>query len=226
MPRTASRPLPAGQISTWEAFRFGALAVLLGTLYLGLMVNWTTATVGGVTWFLYVCLYTPLKSRTTANTLVGAVAGAGPVLMGWTAVQPDFATREGMMLATTLFLIVFLWQFPHFMAIAWIYRREYALAGSRMLTVVDPSGRLAGVQAVTAAAMLIPVSLLPSVIMRAGPLYFVLALTLSAAQLLIAARFLAIRSDATARRMLRMSLVYLPILLGLLLLSPFVFPWL
>ncbi|MDH3718033.1 MAG: heme o synthase [Planctomycetota bacterium] len=226
MQRTARRPLPAGRLHEREVLWFATSTVVIGTLYLGLAVNWLTACLGLLTWTLYVWIYTPLKTRTTANTLVGAIAGAGPVLMGWTAVQPETATREAGLMAVTLFCIVFLWQFPHFMAIAWLYRRQYAAAGAKMLTVVEPTGRLAGVQAVIAAALLIPVSLFPSVMMKAGPLYFVLVLALSLAQLLTAARFLWRPDDGSARRLLRMSLIYLPAQFGLLLLTPFVFPWL
>jgi protoheme IX farnesyltransferase len=226
MDRTAGRPLPAGHITSRDALFFGAVTFLLGSVYLMVMVNWMTAIVGVSTWLLYVAVYTPLKSRTTANTLVGALAGAGPVLMGWTAVKPQFATTEDALLAGTLFVIVFLWQFPHFMAIAWIYREQYKSIGARMLTVVDLTGRLAGKQAVWAAAVLVPVSLYPAIIMRAGPLYFALALLLSIVQLWIAIRFMIAPGDDTARRLLRCSLVYLPALLGLLIVTPFVFPWL
>lgn len=226
MARTAGRPLPAGRLSDRDVLVFALLTVTVGTLYLGTTVNWVTACLGLITWTLYVWVYTPLKTRTTANTLVGAIAGAGPVLMGWTAVQPVFPTHEAALLAATLFCVVFLWQFPHFMAIAWLYRRQYAAAGAKMFTVVDPTGRIAGVQAVVCAALLIPVSLYPAVIMKAGPLYFLLALALSSCQLLVALRFLTHTNDTSARRLLWMSLVYLPTLFGLLVVSPFVFPWL
>ncbi len=226
MPRTVGRPLPAGILTARDATFFGAGLVIVGTLYLGLLVNWLTAAIGMLTWVIYVCIYTPLKSRSTANTFVGAVAGGGPVLMGWTAVQPAFATHQDWLLAVTLFSIVFLWQFPHFMAIAWIYRKDYAAVGAKMLTVVDPTGRLAGKQSVLTAALLVPISLYPAVMMRAGPVYFALALVLSVAQLVIAIRFMYRPGNAAARRMLWMSLVYLPVLFALLLLTPFIFPWL
>lgn len=225
MARTADRPLPAGQLTSSEVAWFGGFTMLAGTVYLACLVNVQTAAVGVLTWFLYVWVYTPLKTRSSANTFVGAIAGAGPVLMGWTAMQTGAATREGLVLATTLFLIVFLWQFPHFMAIAWIYRKEYAAIGAKMLPVVEPTGRLAGIQAVMTAALLVPVSLYPSVVMKTGPVYFSVVLVLSLAQLLFSIQFLIRPSDRSARHLLRMSLVYLPILLGLLVASPFVFPW-
>jgi protoheme IX farnesyltransferase len=216
MDRTAERPLPAARLSGREVTAIGTLASAAGTVYLGLFVNWLTAALGALTWLIYVCVYTPLKSRSPSNTAVGAVAGAMPVLMGWTAVGGRLNLS-----AATLFLIVFLWQFPHFMAIAWIYRRQYAAAGLKMLPVVDPSGWRAGSQAVMAALALVPVSLLPSVISFAGPAYFVWALLLSVGQLLCAVLFLTRMSDQTARVLLRASLVYLPSLLLWLTAGPF-----
>jgi heme o synthase len=216
MERTADRPLPSARLSGREVMLLGSVASLLGTVYLGIFVNWLTAALGAVTWLIYVCVYTPLKSRSPSNTAVGAVAGAMPILMGWTAVGGSLNLS-----AATLFLIVFLWQFPHFMAIAWIYRRQYAAAGLKMLPVVDPSGLRAGGQAVIAALALVPVSLLPAVISFAGPTYFVWALALGVGQLLCALAFLLHMNDHTARILLRASLVYLPSLLLWLTAGPF-----
>ena len=216
MPRTANRPLPSGRMSSREVVVLGTIASLAGVGYLALFVNSTTAALGAATWLLYVGVYTPLKSRSPANTAVGAVAGALPILMGWTAVGGRLNLA-----AATLFLIVFLWQFPHFMAIAWIYRHQYAAAGLKMLPVVDPSGLRAGGQAVAAALALVPVSLLPALISFAGPTYFVWALLLSLGQLLCAAAFLLRMNDFTARVLLRASLIYLPGLLLWLAAGPF-----
>ena len=204
----------------------GLLSVALGTIYLAVMVHWATAILGLVTWALYVCVYTVLKRRTSANTLVGAIAGALPVLMGASAVLSDGGTRGGLLLSLILFGIVFFWQFPHFMAIAWIYRDDYRRAGFKMLTVTEPTGRVAGLQAVTSSAMLLPLSVLPAVMMKAGPFYLMLAMTLSLLQLTTAIDFLFRPTDRSARRMLRMSLIYLPAVFGMLWLSPFIFPWL
>ena len=226
MLRTAERPLPSGEVSEREAFLIGVITMVIGTVYLAVFVHWLTAVLGLMTWVLYVCIYTPLKRRTSANTVVGAVAGALPVLMGASAVLPDGGTREGLLLAAILFGIVFFWQFPHFMAIAWIYRDDYRRAGFKMLTVTEPTGRVAGLQAVASSALLLPLSLLPAVMMKAGPFYFFLAMTLSLLQLAVAIDFLFRPTDRSARRMLRMSLIYLPALFGMLWLSPFVFPWL
>lgn len=216
MPRTSDRPLPAQRLTGRQVCAFGSVTIILGTLQLALAVNLLTAVLGLVTWILYVWVYTPLKSRTSANTAVGAVAGAMPVLMGWAAVAPlDLK-------AFALFLIVFLWQFPHFMAIAWIYRHQYADAGLRMLPVVDPSGHRAGAQAIVAALLLIPVSLVPAVMDLAGSMYVGLALVLSIAQLGCAVAFAVRLNDGSARRLLRASLVYLPLVMVLLMLGPLV----
>jgi protoheme IX farnesyltransferase len=165
-----------------------------------LLVNVATALVSLATWALYVCIYTPLKRRSVANTAVGAVAGAMPVLMGWTCQGKPFDLE-----AAALFVVVFLWQFPHFMAIAWIYRHDYDAAGL----------------AVIAALALVPVSLIPAWHLI-EPAYFAGALVLGIGQLACAAAFLFDRNDTTARRLLRASLVYLPVLLVLLLSVPLI----
>jgi protoheme IX farnesyltransferase len=214
MSRTADRPLAAGRMSRREAATFGAAVTLAGLAYLDLLVNPLTAAVGALTWLVYVVVYTPLKSRTTANTVVGAVSGALPVLMGWTAVG-----RPLDLGAATLFAILFLWQFPHVMAIAWIYRRDYEAAGLQMLPDADSTGRLAGAQAAAAAAILIPVSLLPAMTGLAGPHYLAGALVLSLGQLLCALAFLLRRNDSTAHALFRATLIYLPVLLLCLVVS-------
>jgi protoheme IX farnesyltransferase len=210
MERTADRPLPAGRLGSSEVLTFGIAGGVLGVFYLALAVNVLTAVLGLLSWVLYVLVYTPLKTRTSANTLVGAVAGALPILMGWTAVGQPLSMK-----AATLFLIVFLWQFPHFMAIAWIYRREYAAAGMRMLSVVEPTGMRAGGQAVMAALALVPVSLVPAVLPMAASahVYFAWALLLGICQAACAIAFLVRLDERSARRLLRASLVYLPALL-------------
>lgn len=216
MDRTANRPLPAVRIPSWEAVAFGSTVALAGVVYLWLAVNLLTAMLGALTWLIYVAIYTPLKSRSPSNTAVGAVSGALPILMGWTAV----GGRLNLM-AATLFLIVFLWQFPHVMAIAWIYRRQYAAAGLKMLPVVDPTGRRAGAQAVLGALALIPVSLLPALIGYAVPAYFIWALVLSLGQLFCSVAFFLRLDDRSARALFRATLVYLPALLVWLAAGPF-----
>jgi protoheme IX farnesyltransferase len=223
MDRTADRPLPAGRLSDRQVLWFGGLTIVVGLCYLAIAVSPLTAALGAATWVLYVVVYTPLKTRTPLNTVVGAVAGALPTLMGWTAVggSLSFALGGGGLKAATLFLIVYLWQFPHFMAIAWIYRRQYAQAGLKMLTVVDPTGWRAGTQAVAAALALVPVSMVP-ILQHAGPIYFMAASALGLIYLAAAAVFCRWRDERSARRLLRISLVYLPALLLLFMLVPLV----
>jgi protoheme IX farnesyltransferase len=215
MPRTADRPAASGRLTVAEVTTFATVLVIAGLIYLATMVNLATAVMGLASWVLYVCVYTPMKLRTTMNTFVGAVAGALPILMGWAAVGGRLGAA-----AWALFLILFLWQFPHFMAIAWLYRRQYEAAGMKMLPVVDPTGQLAGLQAVCSAMLLIPVSLLPSVVDFAGTPYFVTALVLGVAQLMCALAFCWRRNETTARVLLRASLVYLPILLLVMICGP------
>jgi protoheme IX farnesyltransferase len=211
MPRTADRPLPAGRLLPAEVAWFGCATAILGLVYLTLVVNMLTATLGLLTWLLYVWVYTPLKSRTWLNTVVGAVAGALPVLMGAAAMgRLDLA-------AFSLFTVVYLWQFPHFMAIAWIYRREYAAAGLKMLPVIDGTGGRAGFQAVSASLVLLPVSLVPFMLCTTSSIHGVAAVGLGLSQALLAGHFAVQRDDQSARRLLRASLVYLPVLMLLLL---------
>jgi heme o synthase len=215
MERTADRPLPAGRLAVWQVLTFSALAIVGGLGYLAATVSLKTAAIGLLTWVLYVWVYTPLKTRTPANTVVGAVAGALPVLMGWSAVGAPFDLR-----AWSLFLIVFVWQFPHFMAIAWIYRRQYDRAGLKMLSTVDPSGFRAGAQAIVAALALVPLGLVPCLLQPGGEVCFAWALLLGVCQLACAVAFFVQLSEQSARRLLLASLVYLPAMMALLVLGP------
>ena len=225
MERTLDRPLPTGRLSSFEVLLFGAVTVAAGSLCLALAVNLPTALLGLLTWFSYVWVYTPLKSRTSANTMVGAIAGALPILMGCASVDRlplEFGDVDAVK-AAMLFLVLFLWQFPHFMAIAWIYREQYGAAGLKMLPVVDPSGRRAGAQALLAALALIPISLIPLSLRVAGPMYFVCAMGLGASYVAHSVTFCVRRDEDSARGLLRSSLIYLPALMGLLVLLT-VFP--
>lgn len=207
MRRTANRPLPAGRLGQFEVLSFGTLSVLLGLAYLLNTVGRQAMLWSAATWLLYVGVYTPLKRRTWLNTLVGAVPGALPVLVGWTGAGSELDLR-----ALCLFALVFLWQFPHFMAIAWLYRQQYSAAGMQMLTVVDPSGQRAGIQAVVAAFSVLIVSLVPpALVMSASPTYLVCSTTIGLCQIFYAIQFLQVRSDSHARSLLRASLVYLPL---------------
>jgi heme o synthase len=207
MRRTANRPLPAGRVTSAEALILSAAGLVLGAAWLAAKVNLATAALGLASWLIYVAIYTPLKTRSPLNTTVGAVAGAIPILMGWTATGAALNLT-----ALALAAVLFLWQFPHFMAIAWLYRRDYAAAGHRMLTVVDPSGVRAGVQAILGALLVIPVSLIPAVHPASGsPMVYALwATALGGVQLALAIRFALQRDELSARRLLRATLVYLP----------------
>ena len=214
MPRTADRPLPAGRVSSSEAVVLSVLTLAVGIAWLIWQVNLLTAALGLASWVLYVVVYTPLKTRTTLNTAVGAVAGAIPVLMGWSATGALLNLQ-----AWALVGVIFLWQFPHFMAIAWLYRHEYAAAGHQMLSSADQTGMRCAVQAVVGALMLIPISLIPSLSSAGGsPLvYFVWTLALGLAQFALAVRFALWRDEVSARLLLRATLLYVPAWLVMLL---------
>jgi heme o synthase len=215
MRRTAGRPLPSGRLAPIEAAVFGTAITIAGRAILATGVNLVATSVAMATFVLYVAVYTPMKPWTTLNTAVGAVPGALPPVIGWAA-----ATGQLGVEAWALFLIVFLWQFPHFLAIAWIYRDDYARAGHRMLPTVDPAGAITGRQAAGYALALIPAGLLPAVVGLAGPLYFAGALLLGSVYLFYAVRFWSAVGDPTARQLLRVSFIYLPAILMLLLLNP------
>ncbi|MCH8828474.1 MAG: protoheme IX farnesyltransferase [Planctomycetes bacterium] len=212
MPRTANRPLPAGRLSSWEVSLFGIVAGISGCAYLLAYVNPTTAALALITMFLYLGVYTPLKRRSAFCTFLGAIPGALPPVLGWTAAGGGL---DGG--AAALFLILFLWQFPHFLAIAWLYRHEYAQAGLRMLPGGSAARTVTGLLAVGYALLLIPASLLPSRLslgeVQAGDPYTVIALVLGIGYAAAAFRFLIRRSSQTARGLILTSLVYLPVLL-------------
>jgi heme o synthase len=215
MRRTANRALPRGRLGAVEAASFGVGLGLAGTAILLWGANWLAAAVAVSTLLLYVFVYTPLKPWTTLNTAIGAIPGALPPVIGWAA-----ATETLGIEAFSLFLIVFLWQFPHFLAIAWIYREDYARGGLKMLPGADPQGALTGRQATIYALALIPAGLLPATIGLAGPVYFIGALVLGLLYLGVAIQFWTGVSESTARRLLRMSFFYLPLVLLLLVLNP------
>jgi protoheme IX farnesyltransferase len=221
MRRTADRPLPSGRLLPVEALVLGALLAVVGVAYLACTLsNPSAALAAALTFAGYVGVYTPLKPRTALNTLIGAVPGALPPVIGWCAVRSPFTLE-----AVNLFLVLFLWQVPHFLAIAWIYREDYARAGLCMLPVIDRRGRRTGQQMVLYCLSLVLVSMAPVLWAEAGVLYFVGALALGAAFLATTLRFQRAPSLAHARRVLRASLWYLPGLLALLLLDR-AFPWL
>ncbi|MEM7481511.1 MAG: heme o synthase [Acidobacteriota bacterium] len=212
MDRTAGRPIPAGRISSDTALVLGVLLSITGLAQLAYSVNLLTALLGAATLAGYVFIYTPLKRVSSLATIVGAVPGAVPPMMGWTAARD--AIEPG---AWALFGILFLWQMPHFLAIAWMYRDDYQKGGFPMLPVFDPDGSRTGRQAVLYAAALVPVSLLPTVLGHTGVLYFVGAALLSGAYFLCSFGFNRRRHRGTAHRLLLASVIYLPALLAVML---------
>ena len=207
MRRTRQRPLPDGRVSPGDARFFGFALSTAGLALLATRANWLAATLALATLVVYLVIYTPLKRRTPLSTLVGAVPGALPALIGWTASHGTIA--DG---GAALFAIVFLWQIPHFMAIAWLYRDDYSKSGFPMLPVIEPEGRRAGRQAVLYALALVPVSLAPTGAGVAGYAYFGAALMLGLALLVLAGRFARARNDPSARMLFFGSITYLPLL--------------
>ena len=218
MRRTAGRPLPAGRLGTAEATIFGLLLAAIGLAELALQANVLTALVAFATLASYVLIYTPMKTRTSLATLVGAVPGALPPMIGWAA-----ATGEITLPAWVLFGIVFFWQMPHFLAIAWLFRSDYAEAGIPLLPVLEPDGRRTGQQALIYTAALWPVSLLPAVVGLAGAVYVTVATVLGLGFIVLSGAFARERSMTSARRLFYYSITYLPILWGTLVADRFWF---
>jgi protoheme IX farnesyltransferase len=218
MRRTENRPLPAGRLQPLEVLAFGAILSGAGLAWLALSGRHPLATlVAAVTLLSYVFVYTPLKSRSTLNTLIGAVPGALPPVIGWTSVTGTLDLP-----ALLIFLIVFVWQVPHFLAIAWMYRDDYARAGLKMLPTLDHNGAMTARQMVLYSVALVPVSLLPVFYQKAGWIYGMGAVALGLMFLLAACSFACERSRERARKALKASLIYLPALLALMLLEAFV----
>lgn len=208
MERTRRRPLPAGRVTVLAAGWFTALLALAGVVYLELFVNRLTAILAIASIISYVFMYTPMKQVSSLSTLVGAVPGALPIMGGWTAARADLGPG-----AWALFGILFFWQLPHFLALAWLFREDYQRGGLKMLGVLDPDARQTRSQAVLYAAALLPASLLPVAIGLSSGIYGVAALLLSSAYLVAALQFFRHADIQSARRLFRMSLVYLPVLL-------------
>ena len=213
MLRTENRPLPAGRLRPSRALAFALTLAAAGALYLALAVNLLTSALGLVTWASYLFLYTPLKRRTSLCTLVGAFPGSFPILMGWTAARGTLLDAGGWL----LYAILFLWQFPHFLAIAWMYREDYARGGIQMLPVLDLPATARQILAFS--LVLLPVSLLPTVMGMTGNLYFAGAAALGIAFFYSGARLARKRTAGEARRLLKASVFYLPLLYVLLMLD-------
>jgi protoheme IX farnesyltransferase len=221
MLRTADRPMATGRIGLAHGIVVGLLAIIAGTLWLTRETNFITGGLTLLTAFLYVAVYTPLKRYTTLATFIGAFPGAMPPLLGWTAARGVIEWQ-----GVALFAILFVWQFPHFMSIAWLYREDYARAGIRMLPVVQPDGWSTALEALTYAVLMIPVSLLPFWLHMDGKIYAVVALVLGLFYLGYTIRFGRIvraRSETEsrmyARDLLKVSVIYLPLLLAALMLN-------
>jgi protoheme IX farnesyltransferase len=211
MKRTMTRPLPTGEITPSEALAFGILLVLAGTTLLAWQVNLLTGFLALLTAFLYVLVYTPLKRITWLNTFVGAIPGALPPMGGWAAATGDLSLG-----AWVLFLILFVWQHPHFYAIAWMYKEDYLRGGLKMLPCVEPDGESTFRQVIWYSILLIPISLLPTVMGMSGYVYLAGALVLGVGMLLSGLTVAKSRTVADAKKLLRTSVIYLPLLLILI----------
>jgi heme o synthase len=207
MERTAARPIPSGRVTATEALIFGSLLCVAAELYLLFVVNGLTAALGLVVIVGYVLVYTPLKTRTSASTAIGAIPGALPPLMGWTAAANDITLT-----AWALFAIQFLWQFPHFFAIAWMYKDEYKNAGILMLPVLDPGGRLTFRQIVLFTVLLLPISVAPFFLGLSGIYFLIGALILGIGFLIASVNSARTKSVKSARHVLLASVIYLPLL--------------
>jgi protoheme IX farnesyltransferase len=211
MHRTRARPLPAGRLSPAAASLFAWLAGVTGIVYLALTVDSLTAALAAITLLSYVFVYTPLKRYSSTSTLIGAIPGALPIVGGWTAATGSLAFE-----AWALFWIMFLWQLPHFLALGWLYREDYARARFKMLSSGDTDGRLTFVYASLYAAALVPVSLAPTLLGITGGFYFFGAALLSTGFFVVSGAAARDSSALNARRLFRSSLAYLPLLLLLM----------
>jgi protoheme IX farnesyltransferase len=214
MRRTESRPLPSGRLQPETVLLFGGACSVGGLIYLTVAVSLLTSFIGAVTLVSYLFIYTPLKRVTWLNTAIGAVPGALPPLMGWAAARGEVGGG-----GWALFAILFFWQIPHFLAIAWLYREEYAKAGFVMLPAVDPEGERTGRQALSHSLGLLLASLGPAAFGLVGPVYLLGALVLGLVFIGSAVRFTRQMSLVRARKLFLTSILYLPLLLGLMVLD-------
>jgi protoheme IX farnesyltransferase len=211
MRRTASRPLPSGLLQPGQALAFGVALAIAGAADLWLVGGWMASLLGVVTCLSYLLAYTPLKKRTVWATFIGAFPGAIPPMIGWAAASGRVETG-----AWLLFLILFFWQFPHFHAISWMYREDYARAGIQMLPVVDRDGERTFRQIIITAAMLVGASVLPSVLGLAGVLYFFGALVVSTALVQVCLWAASEKTNARAKWLMHATILHIPVLLGLM----------
>ena len=214
MRRTMTRPIPAGRMPPVQALLLGAALSIFGVVYLGIVCNALSAVLAAVTIVIYILAYTPLKRASTANTAVGAIPGAIPPMIGWAA-----ATGEIGAGAWSLFVIVFLWQMPHFFAIAWMCREDYSRAGFRMISNDDPSGERSASQSVFFCILLLVLAGLPAFVGIVSYAYQAIALVLGGLFIAAAMRFLRLRTQSAARLLFIASIAYLPLLLAALVLT-------
>jgi heme o synthase len=212
MHRTQNRPLPSGRMQAWKALAFGCVLSVAGTIYLVALVNALAAILAGATLISYLFFYTPLKTRTPHSTLVGSFPGAIPPLIGWAA-----AAGELPLAAWVLYAILFLWQFPHFLSIAWLYQVDYARAHIVMLPVAEPDGRSTARQIILYSLALLPVSLAPTWLGVTGNIYLVGALISGIAFLYVAWSTTRGKTRQDARKLLQASVIYLPVIYALML---------
>jgi protoheme IX farnesyltransferase len=211
MRRTENRPLASRRVPFDEVVVLSITGAVIGVIYLACLANWLTAFLAGLTLVIYLFVYTPLKMRSAFNTLVGAIPGAIPPMIGWAAVRNELTAESYI-----LFAILFLWQLPHFMAIAWLYRDDYREAGFKMVPLHDPDGHRTGRQSLMYALLLIPVSLMPGLFGYGTPFYLVPAAALSGTFAWYAWCFRQAPANPNARRLFLFSLLYLPLQLGLM----------
>ncbi|MEE9294294.1 MAG: heme o synthase [Phycisphaerae bacterium] len=211
MARTANRPLATGRLSAGHVVRFSACLSVAGLMALFMLVNPACAGLAVTAWILYLCVYTPLKRVTSRSVLVGAVSGALPPVIGWTAAAGGFEAKS-----LVLFSIVFVWQLPHFQSIAWLYREDYARARYPVLPVVEPTGKRTAVEMIAYSLILIPLSLLPTFFRMAGFAYYTGAMILGFVFLAFALEVARLRTRASARQHLLASLAYLTLLFVLM----------
>ena len=209
--RTRNRPIPTGMISPQNALNFGVILILMGLVILYVKVNMLTAFLSLLTTFLYIMVYTPMKRVSWLNTTIGAIPGAIPPLGGWAAATGHLSFEAGM-----LFLILFVWQHPHFYAIAWMCREDYERGGFKMLPVVDRDGKSTLRQILIYSLALIPVSLIPTWLGISGKIYFLGALAAGIYVLRMSYEFIRSQTMLTAKNLLRATVIYLPILLILI----------
>jgi len=214
MHRTKGRPLPAGRMSPVQALALGAALSFFGVVYLAIVCNALSAALTAITIVIYIFAYTPLKRTSTANTAVGAIPGAIPSMIGWAAARGDIGVG-----AWSLFVIVFLWQMPHFFAIAWMCREDYARAGFRMISSDDTSGQRSASQSVFFCILLLVLAGLPAFVGMVSYTYQAIELLLGGLFVAVAMRFLRLRTQGAARLLFITSIVYLPLLLAALVLT-------